>query len=180
MKKSISILCLILVFFIIYFIQTNFFSWFNIANIKPNVFIIFVLFIGLFANKKVAAILGFIMGIYLDILTAKQVGISAIAYGFIGYSCGFLDKTFSKESKITIIFMVIGCTIIYETILYIYSAISNNIPLDLAGFGKILVIEVVFNALLTIIVDPIIKKFGIILEKIFKSKTKTRTKYIFE
>ena len=62
MKKTISIVLLILVFFIIYFIQSNFFTWFTIAGIEPNLFVIFVLFIGLFAGKKLGLILGIIFG----------------------------------------------------------------------------------------------------------------------
>ena len=170
MRKFISIICLILVFFIIYFLQINFFSWFNIANVKPNLFVIFILFIGLFANKKVASVFGFLIGIYLDVLTAKQVGISAMTFAFIGYIGGFLDKSFSKESKITIILMVLGCTFAYETIVYIYNTISNSIPMDVLGFSKILIIELVFNVLITIILYPIMKNSGNLLEKIFKNK----------
>ena len=170
MKKVISIICLILVFFIIYFLQINFFSWFNIAEVKPNLFVILVLFIGLFCNKKVAAVFGFFIGIYLDILTSKQVGISSITFAFLGYFGGFLDKSFSKESKITIILMVLGSTFAYEIIVYIYSTISNNVPFDILGFNRIMLIELVFNVLLTIILYPIIKNCGNILERIFKSK----------
>ena len=173
MRKIISVFCLILVFFIIYFLQVNFFSWFNIANVKPNLFIILVLFIGLFANKKVAAVFGFLIGIYLDILTSKQVGISSIIFAFIGYLGDFLDKTFSKESKITIILMVLGSTCAYEIILYIYNTISNKAIFDILGFNKILAIEVLFNCLMTIILYPIIRNCGYILERIFKSKKVT-------
>jgi rod shape-determining protein MreD len=135
------------------------------------------LFIGLFANKKVAAVFGFLIGIYLDILTSKQVGISCIIFALIGYLGGFLDKTFSKESKITIILMVLGCTYVYETILYIYTTISNKAVFDILGFNKILFIEVVFNGLMTIILYPIIRNCGDVLERIFKSQ-KTVTLFL--
>ena len=48
MKKAIAIISLIIAFFVIYFLQTNFFTWFTIGGIMPNLFIILVLFIGLF------------------------------------------------------------------------------------------------------------------------------------
>lgn len=173
MRKVLSVLAFIAGFYVIYFLQLNFFSWFDIANVKPNLFVVLILFIGLFANKKVAAFFGFFMGIYLDVLTSKQVGISAIMFAFIGYICGFLDKSFSKESKITIILMVLGSTLIYEIVVFAYISIVNSIPLDLLGFLRILCIELIFNALLTIILDPVIKKCGAILERIFKNKIST-------
>ena len=66
--------------------------------------------------------------------------------------------------------MVAGSTIIFETIVYIYTIARNQIPLQLFGFVKILLIEVVFNVLLTIILYPLIKKLGYSLENIFKKK----------
>ena len=71
MKKAILIIVLIIAFFIIYFLQANFFSWFTISGIKPNLFVIFILFIGLFAGKKIGAILGLILGLYLDLVIGK-------------------------------------------------------------------------------------------------------------
>ena len=50
MKKLVINIFLILTIFIIYFLQSNFFTWFNIAGIMPNLFVVIVLFIGLFAK----------------------------------------------------------------------------------------------------------------------------------
>ena len=46
MKKTITIVGIIITFFIVYFLQANFFSWFTIAKIKPNLFIILLAFVG--------------------------------------------------------------------------------------------------------------------------------------
>ena len=51
MKKFLINLFLIITFLIIYFFQVNLFSWFKISGIMPNLFIVFILFIGLFYNK---------------------------------------------------------------------------------------------------------------------------------
>lgn len=167
---------MILIFYILYFLQINFFSWFNIAGVKPNLFIILVLIIGLFVGKKVAIPFGFFCGIYLDMLTGKQLGISALAFAGIGLLGEYFDKTFSKDSKITILLMVAGCTLLYEIVIYFYTIARNAIPLQLVGFFKILIIEVVFNILLTIIIYPIIKTSGYYLERTFKTK-KILTRY---
>ena len=73
MKKTITIICIFLVFILIYFIQTNFFSWFTIAGVKPNLFIIFALFLGLFMGQTYGAIIGSILGIILDLFIGKIV-----------------------------------------------------------------------------------------------------------
>ncbi len=163
-------------FFILYFFQINFFNWFNIAGIKPNLFIVLILCIGLFMGKNIGVPFGFIIGIYLDILTGSQIGVSAIMYATIGFLGGYFDKNFSKDSKITILLMVAGSTVLFETVVYIYNIARNLIPLQLLGFIKILLIEVIFNVLLTIILYPLIRKSGYFFESTFKKK-KFLTRY---
>lgn len=85
MKKTLVIFALCIVFIIIYFLQINFFSWFTIAGVKPNLFIILALFIGLYTNEKLGAILGLIFGFAIDFTGSNLIGGSGIALGVIGF-----------------------------------------------------------------------------------------------
>lgn len=170
MKKTLAIIILIISFFIIYFVQSNFFTWFTIAKIQPNLFVMFILFIGLFAGKKLGLILGIVLGFFLDIIIGRQIGISGIMFGLIGLIGEYLDKNFSKESKITIIIMISTSTIIYEVGCYLFNAITLDMNFEIFSFLKILVIEVVYNIFITIITYPIIQNLGHNLEEIFKTK----------
>ena len=84
MKKILSIIIIFLTFIFLYFLQANFFVWFNIAGIKPNLFIIFSLFIGIFIGKIYGITLGIIFGLLLDLFIGKVVGINAIVLGIAG------------------------------------------------------------------------------------------------
>lgn len=170
MKKVISIIILILIFFIIYFLQSNFFTWFTIAGIQPNLFIIFILCVGLFAGKKIGLILGIVFGFYIDVVIGRQIGISGIMLGTIGLIGEYLDKNFSKESRITIMLMIAGCTAIYEIGCYIFNVISLSMSLEIISFIKILIIEICYNVIITIILYPLLQKIGHILEEIFKTR----------
>ena len=98
MRKVITVIGLIIVFFLIYFLQVNIFSTFTIAGIKPNLFVIYVLFIGLFANQFLGISLGVVFGIILDLLYGKTIGISAVMLCVIGYLVfGKLQKKFAEE-----------------------------------------------------------------------------------
>lgn len=125
---------------------------------------------------KYAAPIGFIIGIYLDLLAGSQIGISALMYVAIAFLGGYFDKNFSKESKMTILLMVAGSTLLYEIAVYIYTIVRNAIPLEFWGFLKIVLIETLFNVLLTIILYPLIKNVGYYLEETFKQK-KFLTRY---
>lgn len=168
MKKLIINVVLILTLFIIYFLQSNFFNWFTIAGIMPNLFIIFVLFVGLFANKTMGTIYGIILGLFLDLTVGTKVGIYAVCLGAIGFMAGAFDKNFSKDSRITIMFMVFGTTIIFEIISYFTRYILYSVNVEVLNFIKILLVEIVYNILITIVVYPLIQKFGYYIENEYK------------
>lgn len=176
MKKVGVIVCLILTFIIIYLLQVNFFSWFNLAGIKPNLFVILVLVVGLFSGKSLGATFGILFGISLDFFIGKSIGISGIMLGIVGFMGGYLDKNFSKDSRITMITMIVISTIIYEIGLYALNYFINSVYINAFDFIKITLIEVIYNAILTIIIYPIIMKFGYKLEENFK-ENKILTRY---
>ena len=84
MKKILSTIIIFLIFILIYFLQSNFFSWFNIAGIKPNLFIILVLMVGLFVGKIYGATTGIVLGLLLDFFIGKNLGLYAIQLGIAG------------------------------------------------------------------------------------------------
>lgn len=168
MRKFAIIVSLIITFFIIYFIQVNIFSYFTIAGISPNLFVLYILFIGLYATQFWGITLGVVFGIIIDLIFGKTIGISAVMLCAIGYLGSYFDKNFSKENRLTIIFMVIGSTIIYELGAYFLNSIILEFDRELLYFTKILVIEILYNILLTIIIYPLIQKVGYIIDRNFK------------
>lgn len=176
MKKTVSIILMFVTFLIIYFLQSNFFNWFTIAGIKPNLFIIFTLFISLFAGVKIGTAYGIFFGLFLDIVIGRSLGVSGIMYGIVGLLGGYFDKNFSKDSRITIMLMVIGSTLLYEIGNYIISIMQLSIQIEILSFIKILLIEVIYNVILTIILYSIIQKVGYKIEDIFKGQ-KILTRY---
>lgn len=176
MKKFLIIISIFLIFLLIYFLQSNFFAWFNLAGVKPNLFIIFILLIGLFAGKTMGITFGLIFGISLDLFIGKNIGISAVMLGIIGFLGGYLDKNFSKDSRITIMLMSIGATIIYEIGIYVFNNVTSYGLTDILAFIKILLIETLFNIILVIILYPILLKMGYYAENNLK-KQRILTRY---
>ena len=170
MKKTLSIIIICLTFLIIYFLQENFFSWFNISGIMPNLFVIYILFLGLFLGKIYGVSFGIIFGLLLDFFVGKRLGINAITYGAIGLLGGLLTKNFSKDSRLTIMLIAAGATFVFEILSYIMQIVVFNIPIEVFRFLKIVIIETIFNSILIIIIYPLINKTGDVLTKIFNEK----------
>ena len=176
MKKLVINIVLILVALIIYYLQSNFFTWFNIAGVMPNLFVIFVLFVGLFASRTVGTIYGVAIGLFLDLLLGLQVGINAVTLGLIGFLAGVFDKNFSKDSRMTIMIMVLGSTFLAEALNYLLNYMFLSINVEIVNFIIILVIEIVYNLILTIILYPLIQKTGYYIENEYKGN-KILTRY---
>ena len=93
MKKILSLIIIFVTFIFIYFLQANFFVWFNIAGVKPNLFIILALFIGLFIGKIYGISIGIILGMGLDFFIGKVIGINAMVLG----TAGMLRRNICKK-----------------------------------------------------------------------------------
>ena len=106
MKKIFINIGLIVIGFIICFLQSNFFNWFTISGVKPNLFVIYVLFVGLFGSRSMGIIYGAIVGIILDFIFEEKIGPYLLGLVLVGIIATFFDKNFSKDSRITIMFMV--------------------------------------------------------------------------
>ena len=176
MKKFVINLCLILAFILIYLLQSNFFTSFCIAGIMPNIFVIFILFIGLFANKTLGPIYGVVCGVFLDFFISKKIGITSIMLGIVGVIGIVFDRNFSKENRITLIVMVVICTLTFEIGSYILNYFINKTSLEWLTFAEILSIECAYNILITLILYPFIQIWGNKIEKEYKGN-KILTRY---
>lgn len=176
MKKfGVSIIFLV-IFILIYFLQVGVFINFPIAGVMPNLFIILILYIGLFANSINAICFGITIGLFLDLLYGNTVGISAVMFCVVGYLSAYFDKNFSKENKVTILLMSIGATIVYELGFYSLNGLILQYDFEWLKLMRIIIFEVVYNSLIVILLYPIIQSTGYKVDRIFK-KNNILTRY---
>lgn len=176
MKKVLIHISLIITFIVIYLLQSILFSHFTIARIMPNMFVIFMMFIGLYMGRTMGTIYGIMAGILIDFWVGKNIGLTSVALALIGIISGALEKTLSKDSRITVLLMGVICTIIYEIALYFLQFIVLGINVEILNFIKILLIETIYNILLIIILYPIISNVGYEVENEIKGD-KILTRY---
>ncbi len=176
MKKVIAFINIFIAFLIVYFVQANFFSWFNIGGIMPNLFIILMVFIGAFMNKYYGFATGVVLGLLLDFFIGKVIGINSIILGIAGLLGGIFTKTFSKDNKMTMMVQVMVTTLVCEIISYGYQIILFGLKIEIVTFIKIIVIEALYNTILLIILYPFLHKIGDKLEQTF-TKDKILTRY---
>ena len=171
MRKVIIHIILIITLFVVYYLQSNFFNWFTIAGVMPNLFIIYIVFIGLFGNKFMGVTYGILLGFMLDYIFKQKVGITALSLGAVGLMAKLFDKNFSKNSRITVMMIIGVATAFFEIVSYIASYIVFSTNIEIFAFTKILVIEVIYNVILTVILYPLIQKTGYYVENTYKENT---------
>lgn len=159
---------LLVVFGVVYFLQTNIFPLIPISKVYPNLFVIFILVIGLFGNNFLAILFGLISGLFIDLTYNEIVGITPAMLCLIGFIATWFDSLWSKDEKISIIIMVLLSTFIFELGAYFLKSLILNFDIELGVFFKILFWEEIYNVLLTIIFFGVIKKLGYIMERKLK------------
>lgn len=125
---------------------------------------------------KYGIVFGLIFGLFLDIVIGKTIEINIIMLTAVAILAGYFDKNFSKDSKITIMLMVIGSTLLFEIGSYVLSIIMLNTNIEILSFVRIILIEVLYNAILTVILYPLIQIVGYKIEDIYKGQ-KILTRY---
>lgn len=171
MKKAIDIFFIILIFFIIYFLQSNFFTWFNIAGVMPNLFIVLIMLIGLFMKKKSGFIFGIIFGLLIDFFIGTRIGINAISLGIVGLCAERLDESFSKDNRITVMFLTLILTLLTEIIICVLQILFCKVSINILEFTKVIAIEMLYNAILIAIIYPIFLSFGSKIEDDFTNNS---------
>lgn len=142
----------------------------------PNLFIILVLFIGLFVTRIMGTIYGIFVGIILDFVIGTKVGIYAVCLGMLGFMSGTFDKNFSKDSRITIILIVLAGTISVEVLMTFINYLIFTSNIEITSFIKILIVESIYNIILAIILYPLMQRFGYYMENEYKGN-KILTRY---
>lgn len=171
MKKAIDIFFIVLIFWVIYFLQSTFFMWFNILGIMPNLLIILIMTLGLFMRRKSGFIFGLIFGLCIDFSIGSRIGINAISLGLVGVAAEKLDKSFSKDNRITVMFLTGILTFLAELIIYFLQIVFCNVDIQILSFIKIVLIEIIYNEIIVAIIYPFILLFGSKLENDFTNNS---------
>lgn len=167
MRKALTIIIIFLTIGLTIFFQANLLEVIPLKGTSANLGIVLVASLGLICGKLVGGLTGAIYGLIYDILFGRAVGIYLGAYFLIGVVSGALNKNFSKDNKVSMIFLISILTAIFEIGIYLLFVLLRSFEFDLLGLAFIVGKEIVYNILLVIILYKFLIWFG---EMINKSK----------
>ncbi|CCQ98390.1 conserved membrane hypothetical protein [[Clostridium] ultunense Esp] len=141
----------LLIIIINFILQSTILHYFNIFDVVPNTSLVIIIVIALLRGKKTASIAGLIAGLLQDIIFSPVIGINGFIYFFVGYFVGMAENKLSKDNILIPFIMTLISTICYHLVYYLFMYfLSFNIPF-FAFFKNVVVIEMLYNSLISII-----------------------------
>lgn len=156
-----TILILIVVLMLNFFLQSAIIPYLSILGVVPNTALLIVIAISLLRGKYYGGFMGLFIGLLQDIVFSPVIGINAFIYFFAGYLIGLVENKLSRDNLfIPLIFSVVG-TLYYNFSYYVFMFfLSRDIPF-LSFTKNIMIVEIIYNAILSIPVYMIFSKIFI-------------------
>ncbi|MCF6465376.1 rod shape-determining protein MreD [Clostridium sp. Cult2] len=152
----------LLIIIINFILQSTILHYFSIFDVVPNTALVIIVIIGLLRGKKAASIVGLLAGLLQDIIFSPVVGINGFIYFFIGYFVGMAENKLSKDNILIPFFITLVSTICYHLFYYLFMFfLSHNISF-LDFFKNIIIIEMIYNSLISIILYKWFSKIFVI------------------
>ncbi|HSH36013.1 rod shape-determining protein MreD [Schnuerera sp.] len=141
----------ILIIIINFILQSTIFQYFKIFEVVPNTSLVIIVVIALLKGKKTASIMGLLAGLLQDIIFSSVIGINGFIYFFVGYLVGMAENRLSKDNILIPFIMTIFSTIFYHLVHNLFMFfLSYNINF-LVFFKNVIIIEIFYNSLISII-----------------------------
>ncbi len=153
------ILVTALIIFVNFILQTTLFPLLSVRGIFPNTALIIVTSYALLRGSKEGAIVGGFTGLMMDIFFNTMIGFYTLLYLVFGLLFGRSQKNFYRENYILPIIFCAISTIMYQAVLYIVGFVFRGEGNLIYFLFSVLGPELVYMAVVTILVYRIL--FGI-------------------
>lgn len=122
-----------------------------IGQIKPNLLIILTVSFGLMRGRRDGLVTGFLCGLTSDLFFESIVGFHALLYMWVGYYSGYFYRIFYDDDIKTPLFLISVCDLVYGILQYGFLFLMRGRIHFFYYLGRIILPEVVYTLLLTIV-----------------------------
>ena len=147
-------------------LQTCVFPLLNFLWIAPNLLLIVTFSYGLIYGPTTGIICGMFAGLNMDMFYPEPIGLFILIYSYLGFFSGLFKEDFRTDSFTLPLAVCFACDLMYSMVLFVYRyfmAGSADIAFTLT---KIVLPEMFFTLLLTLIVYRVLLVINRRLDKI--------------
>ncbi len=153
MKRGIVTTILILVCFLL---QCTVFRALDFGGIIPNLLVILTSSFGFMRGERTGLVIGFVCGILTDIFFGDVLGLYALILMYIGYVNGKFSRVFYPEDIKLPATLIIASDFCYGFFCYVLTFLMRGRLAFNFYFMNIILPEVIYTAVMTIILYPFI------------------------
>ena len=114
--------------------QVTIADWIQIQQIKPDLMMLFILYLAYREGRSVGVIFGFLFGVILDLGTASDfIGLSALVYSVVGFGSGFLQGRFHTLNPIVL--YIIALAVLLTGHFIYFGIYYSGSPIGLSGLA---------------------------------------------
>ena len=156
MKKTLTIIYIILFVIAIFVLQMFVIDSRELFGVKPNLILICVIVVSLW--------FGVYTGSVTDILFGNGIGLFTISYSIVGVLVGLFSNNYRKESKVALVCVTCISTAIFELVEYIMCFATTNTYTSILYFLYQVAITSILNIIIVYIVHSLLYKLILFFE----------------
>ncbi len=151
---------IVIIVFCVLAFQTVINGYISIFGINPNFALISVVVLSiLYPDYKYMGIVAVITGLILDFITSGVFGLNTLLLLYVSQLTCYFAKQFLNDNFMSVLLITFLGTVLFESIYYLFNSI-NYISFNLIkAFVRIVLPAGLYNAVISMIVYPIIKKY---------------------
>ncbi|MGE4215189.1 MAG: rod shape-determining protein MreD [Anaerotignaceae bacterium] len=169
MRRSVTIFAVLVINLVL---QSTLMNSIQIRGIIPNTAIIVIVSMSLLRGSTEGAITGVIAGLLQDIFFGIAFGYYTFWGMLLGFWVGKINKGFYRENYVIPIFICSISTVAYESCIYLTGMLFSGNTDYLYFLINLIIPEMVYNAILTILIYRVLFSINSILEQKEKYKRK--------
>lgn len=148
----IRIITLGLLIIICFILQSALFPFIEVSGVVPNLMLILTVSFGLMRGRKEGMLVGFFCGLLYDLFFGFAIGPYMLIFMIIGYCNGFFHRLYLVEDVLFPIFIILADDFIFNFITFIIFFVMRN-RLSFGEYCKEIIIpDMIYTSLLTLIV----------------------------
>ncbi len=169
MRRKVTVAIIIIV---CYLLQATLFQTLSFASISPNLLIVVTSAFGFMRGKKEGIWIGLFCGICMDIFYGGTIGFYALLYMYIGFFNGYFRKLYYPEDIKLPMLLIGGSDLLYNLAVYFFMFIFRSKFAFDYYLINIIIPELVYTMLVTIVLYMILLKINQHIELIEKRSAK--------
>ncbi|MEE1315518.1 MAG: rod shape-determining protein MreD [Faecalimonas sp.] len=161
LKRPIITALLVIVCFLL---QCTLFQSLSFASVSPNLLIVVTAAFGVMRGKKEGMWVGFFAGLSIDIFFGDLLGFYALVYMLLGYVNGFFKRIFYPEDIKLPLILIASSDFLLANIVYVFQFMMRGKFQYWYYLGHIMIPELIYTILITLVLYQIILKINQSLE----------------